>query len=442
MDINSFDPAERLGALRAAAEAASFPASGINANMHCHSFFSYNPDAMSPSAIALEGKKRALVAVGLCDFDVLDGLDEFLAAGDILSLKVTANIETRAYMEEFSDVDVNSPGEPGVVYMMGAGFPRVPKDGSNGKTILDGYKLGAGKRNEELVARINAALPEIALDYSRDVAPLTPAGNATERHIVSAYIAKAEERFGENAELARFWAKVLGTSENNAAETIADKLKLEDIVRAKLAKRGGIGYVQPTIDAFPKAKGFLQWVAACDAIPMLAWLDGTTPGESNADNLLDTAIGNGAASLNIIPDRNWNIADPGTKAIKTAKLAEVVEAADKRLLPINVGTELNKAGQPFNDDFETQALKPFKRTFIKGAMIFVGHTVLARFADFAYKGAKASAEFAEQAEMNDFFEKVGSAFAPSIETTGKLRDAGPEKAFAELADMAKTTETL
>jgi len=441
MSINSFDPSVRDTALKAAARE-EFPAPGENVNMHCHSFFSYNPNAMSPSAIALEARKRGLLAAGLCDFDVLDGLNEFLDAGDILSLKTTVNIETRAYMTEFADADVNSPGEPGVVYMMGAGFPRVPADGTKEKKTLDSYKLGARKRNEELVNRINNALPDIALDYAADVIPLTPAGNATERHIVSAYIAKAESRFGTGAKLADFWADILGTTPEKAAETASDRLKMEDVVRAKLAKRGGIGYTQPTLDAFPPAKDFLAWVAACDAIPMLAWLDGTTPGESDAEKLLDVSQANGAVSLNIIPDRNWNISDAETRALKTKKLAEVVAAAEKRDIPINIGTELNKAGQPFNDDLDVEALRPFKRTFLKGAMLFVGHTALARFADFPYRGAKASAEFADIKAMNDFFEKVGSAFTPSSSLAEQLIAAGPEKAFAQLADMAKGTKTI
>ena len=435
-NINSFDPAERGKALAEAAGNESFPAPGENLNMHCHSFFSYNPDSMSPSAIALEARRRGLIAAGLCDFDVLDGLDEFLAAGRTLSLKTTVNIETRTYVKELADVDVNSPGEPGVAYMMGAGFTRVPAPGTPERATLDGYRQGARKRNEALVERINAALPDIAINYERDVLPRTPSGNATERHIISAYVAAAEKRFGSGAPLVEFWSKVFGCSIEDATPVVSAPLKLEDMARAKLAKRGGIGYTQPSSDAFPPLKDFLSWVAACDAIPMLAWLDGTSPGESDADKLIEIAMANGATALNIIPDRNWNIADPEIKAVKTAKLAELVEAADKRLMPINIGTELNKSGQPFNDDLDAPALRPFKRTFTKGAMIMVGHTLLAEFADFPYRGEKANAEFADLGEMNDFFEAVGAAVVPSAELAEKLSASGPDKAFAILADIA------
>ena len=44
-----------------------------------------------------------------------------------------------------------------------------------------------------LIERINPRVPAIALGYEADVVPLTPLGAATERHIVSAYVAKAAD---------------------------------------------------------------------------------------------------------------------------------------------------------------------------------------------------------------------------------------------------------
>ena len=46
-----------------------------NLNLHFHSFFSYNAEGFSPSHIAWEARKAGLYAAGLCDFDVLDGLE-------------------------------------------------------------------------------------------------------------------------------------------------------------------------------------------------------------------------------------------------------------------------------------------------------------------------------------------------------------------------------
>ena len=110
--LDSFDPAERRQALKALAECggASLPAPSERVNMHLHSFFSYNTKGYSPSHIAWEARRQGLYAAGLCDFDVLDGLEEFLAAGQALGLRATVNLETRAFFSDYAQVDINSPG--------------------------------------------------------------------------------------------------------------------------------------------------------------------------------------------------------------------------------------------------------------------------------------------------------------------------------------------
>ena len=56
----------------------------------------------------------------------------------------------------------------------------------------DDLAARAQQRNEALVARVNAHLAPVTIDYAADVLPLTPNGNATERHIVAAYIAAVD----------------------------------------------------------------------------------------------------------------------------------------------------------------------------------------------------------------------------------------------------------
>jgi len=145
--LNDFDPATRRTALEELAIGGSaLPEEGTNVNMHFHSFFSYNARDYSPSRIAWEARKAGLYAAGLCDFDVLDGLEEFLCAGATLGLRATVNLETRAYLKEYAEHDISSPGEPGVTYIMGAGFAHLPEDGSPQAEGLAGYRGFRGVR--------------------------------------------------------------------------------------------------------------------------------------------------------------------------------------------------------------------------------------------------------------------------------------------------------
>jgi hypothetical protein len=389
--------------------------------MHFHSFFSFNAEDYSPSRIAWEARKSGLYAAALCDFDVLDGLDEFLDAGLTLGLRAAVHLETRAFLTAFRNADISSPGEPGVTYIMGAGFGRVPAADSPQGLGLLGYRTRARERNLALMERVNAHLPDIAVDYERDVLPLTPSGAATERHIVRAYLVKARQRFGDAAATATFWARTLGVKPEEAAALMARPPVMEEKVRSKLAKKGGVGYIQPSPDTFPKAEEFVRWVRSCDALPMIAWLDGTSDGERDAAALMEHMVALGAVALNIIPDRNWNVSDSAERSLKQAKLREIVALADRMALPINIGTEMNKRGLPFVDDLAGEALAPYRDTFLRGARIVTGHSVLLRHAGYSYVGAAAETDFPSRAARNAFFEAVGALPPLDAKSAAALR---------------------
>ena len=437
--LNSFDARERKDALKKlAAECKNtLPREGANVNMHFHSFFSYNAEGYSPSRIAWEARKAGLYAAGLCDFDVLDGLEEFLQAGLILGLRTTVNVETRAYVKEYADVDINSPGEHGVTYIMGAAFAQKPVEGSPQAKGLDEYRRRAKARNISLMKRINSRLTDIAIDYEKDVRPLTPSGSATERHIVTAYINKSKSVFEQPEKVAEFWSKILDMNFEETTLLLTDLPALEEAVRSKLVKRGGIGYEPPSVDTFPPVGEFLKWVASCEAIPMATWLDGTSGGEKNGRAMLECMKSKGAAALNLVPDRNWNISNPEVRAVKTKNLKDIVEIADSMNLPINIGTEMNKLGLPFVDNLDCEALRPFKETFLKGARIMVAHSLLLRYAGFSYISDKANSEFKDVKAKNSFFEAAGKLPAMTLKQSKKLQDMGKEKAFMWFNDTIK-----
>jgi len=433
----SFDEGMRRDALKQLAAVTRFPESGTNFNMHCHSFFSYNANGWSPSRVAYECRNSGLCASALCDFDVLDGLDEFLEAGRLLALRTAVHLETRAYVPELSAVDISSPGEPGVTYIMGCGFTGIPAAGTEQAKTLAQLRLGAQDRNLALIARVNDALPAIAINYARDVQPLTPKGVATERHIMRAYRLQAEKAFPGTAARAAFWTPLLTCTVSDYPSIEANIPKMEDLVRNALAKRGGIGYIQPTDKTFPLSDDFTLWVRACGAIPTIAWLDGTSGGEAKCDHLLDLMTAKGCAALNIIPDRNWNLKNPAEAALKQSKLAEVVKGCVRRDLPINIGTEMNKGGLPFVDDLAGPVLRAYAAEFAQGMRIMVGQTLLAAYAHAPYLGERAQAEFRDIKKRNAFYASVGALPPLTAKCADALREAGSDQAFSMLADAGR-----
>ncbi len=437
--LNSFDANTRKQALAAlAADAPNVSLRDpLHVNMHCHTSFSYNGYDASPSGVGWKAKEDGWHAAGICDFDVLDGLDEFLAAGDLLGVRATANMETRVFFEEYADKEINSPGEPGVYYFMGAGFTAPPSPGTPAAAQLAAMGTGVEKRNRGLVDRVNAALAPVVLDYDADVLPLTPNGNATERHICAAYYAKGNTALTDDAERLAFWAEKLSTPTETMAGILADPMAFSDLIRAKLMKRGGPGYVQPGRDTFPLLDDVISMILACQAIPMATWLDGMTAGEADIMAILECQMAKGVAALNIVPDRNWNLKDPELAAKKVEKLHECVAAAGRLNLPVNVGTELNKYGQLWVDDFTAAPMAAVAESFIRGANVMVGHTTLLRFADFSYVGDAAKAEFSDTAKRNDFFAAVGALPPVTEEITQRFAAGSAATNLSQIHNAAK-----
>ncbi len=432
----SFDALEREAALKEFFSNKEFPASDTGRiNLHLHSFFSYNAEGWSPTRLAVEGKELGLYAVGLVDFDVLEGLEEFYEACAFLKIRPSVALETRTFSKTFGDKVIDSPGEPGVSYVCAAGFPKAPDVGTPENGFLLGLSDTASQRNEALVQRINEGLSEISISYADDVLPLSPGSSPTERHIVEAYIQKSAEVFSNEKDLAGFWQNVLEVEGNCIGELISDHAKFRDEVRAKLAKRGGIGYTQPDEKTFPPIESFFAWAKQSGAIPMESWLDGTSEGESDALSYLETSKDLGAEALNIIPDRNWNISDAETKAIKLKNLGDILKAAASLDFPVQIGTEMNKVGQPPYDPILTSDLKPYHQQFLEGAQIITGHVLLSRYADFSYSGEKAAEKFGEDIkEKNLFFKQVGELSPLGLKESRALKEVGPEDAYTIIND--------
>jgi hypothetical protein len=375
--LDSFDPAERRKALEVLCERvesgeAALPSPGQAVNLHFHTFFSYNCRGYSPSRIAWHARKTGLAVAGIVDFDVLDGLDEFYEAGDLLDLRATVGIETRVFVPEFADKEINSPGEPGIAYHMGAGMPSAALEGE-AAAFQKRLAATSGNRNRELVGRVNEYLQEIAIDYESDVLPLTPSGNATERHIALAYVRRAVEALGEGSGLEEFWAQKLGT--DASLLDLPAGAKLQNAVRAKTMKRGGVGYIQPDGGSFPTMEEMNQFVLDAGGIPTYAWLDGTSAGEQEIEDLLEVAMSTGVRALNIIPDRNYT---PGREDEKLSNLRQVVRLAGKLGLTLVVGTEMNSPGQKFVDDLASAELAPFAPLFLEGGRAVYEHSARAR----------------------------------------------------------------
>ncbi len=387
------------------------------ANMHCHTFFSFSGYGFSPTALAWLARKNGYKLIGMIDFDVFDGVDEFLAACDTVGVRGSTGIETRVYFPQFASRETNSPGEPGVTYHIGLGFAAGEPPAAVSPILADMGRRAA-ERNRAMLERVNAYLAPVRVDYEADVLPLTPAGNATERHMLTAYVAAAERIAPDPV---AFWAEKLKLEPPQVAALMPNLAAFKNVLRARLMKRGGVGYVQPGPDTFPSVAEVNRLITGCGGLPCVGWLDGLSAGEAAVEELLTLHLQSGSVTLNIIPDRNWNLKDPDDKRRKLAKLYEIVEWAGKLDLPLNIGTEMNAEGQILLDDFDAPELEPVRGAFMDGAYFIYGHVTAQRALGLGYQSDWAQRHLPTRRERNQFYTTLGQAIEPGPDGLARLR---------------------
>ncbi len=405
--VNNFDLSTRRQALTKLAAEEDFPAVGNFVNAHAHTFYSFNYKGYSPSRFVLEARREGLEMGGIVDFDVLDGLEEFWEASRLLDLKGCVGIESRVFVPEFSDREINSPGEPGISYHMDTGFTSTDIPAS-AQAFLDNMRSTSAERNQAMVKRVNEFLSPLVLDYDFDVLPLTPNGNATERHLCLAYARKAASMFPEESDLRTFWSEKLGVAQEDIKE-LPEGRPITDLIRAKTMKQGGVGYVKPDSGSFPKMAEMNEFSLLCGAIPTFTWLDGCSNGEQSIEELVEVGRSTGVAAFNIIPDRNYT---PGQKDQKLENLNQVVKLTQDLGLPLLGGTEMNSPGQKFVDDFSSAELAPHHNLFLRGSWILHAHSTLQRYAGMGYLSDWAENQFSGVESKNDFYASFGESFSP------------------------------
>jgi hypothetical protein len=247
---------------------------------------------------------------------------------------------------------------------------------------------------------------------------------------VVAYLGAAER---SGVDLVDFWADKLDVTHEQVASAIKDFAKFQTLIRAKLMKGGGVGYIQPTPDLFPSVEEFHELTEACEALPCAAWLDGTSAGEQAIGGLLELLMSKGVVALNIVPDRNWNIPDHEVRRLKVQNLYDVVQLAKDLALPLNVGTEMNSFRQKVIDDFDAPELAPVRQAFLDGAYFIYGHTVLQRALGLGYQSQWAQTHFPTRRERNEFYTRLGYAVPPGEAGRSRLTQMDPSISPGDLS---------
>ncbi|MCX7668185.1 MAG: hypothetical protein N2Z84_04565, partial [Atribacterota bacterium] len=260
---------------------------------------------------------------------------------------------------------------------------------------------------------------------------LTPSQNPTERHLVVALAAKAEQCIPDLEERVKFWSEKLEEKPEKVRALLPDRASFYDLVRMKLMKFGGVGYVKQDAGDFPTLQEVNEMILELGAIPSFSWLYGLSSGEQDTARLFDFCLDRGVETIFFVPDRNWNVPNEEERRVKVEKMYRMVEEAKKRSMPIFVGTELNRYGQKFVDDFGSPYLAPLAPYFLWSASLLWGHVVMELGSGRGYSSSWAKKYLLDRRVRNEFFARLGEQTPPVREIIDMVSQKSTEALIAE-----------
>jgi hypothetical protein len=353
---------ERLSALRQlCAQLGPRPHRGTNCHIHTSESFSV---FRSPTEAVWQAAREGLAVLGINDHYTIAGHEEFRRACEIAGIEAVFSLEAVA-MDRVAEADgllLNDPDNPGRVYLCGKGVTRNPPASSTEMRNLARMRAALERRNREMTEKVDALFKDrLYADGPtwESVRGLTPRGNATERHLAWATLARLRE-----------WAAAQGVSLSEAIANCcgaappagADDAALQIFLRAKLLKAGAPCFVRESEEAFVSVEELRRIFLAFGSIPTYPVLGNpVTSGERDIEALLDRLEATGFHAIEVIPHRNTR-----------QRLSEIVSTARRRWWPVFNGTEHNTPeARSLLDPF---ALDPeFEPWFRESAALLLGH---------------------------------------------------------------------
>jgi hypothetical protein len=373
---------------------------GTNCHIHTSESFSV---FRSPTEAVWQAAREGLAVLGINDHYTIAGHEEFRRACEIAGLAAAFSLEAVAMDRdaEAQGVLLNDPGNPGRVYLCGKGVTRIPPDSCLEMLNLARMRAALERRNREITGKVATLFGErMHADGPtwESVVGLTPRGNATERHVAWATLARLREwAAAQGVSLPEAIAQLCGA----APPTGADDAALQIFLRAKLLKAGAPCFVRESEEAFVSVEELRRIFLAFGAIPTYPVLGNpVTSGERDIGALLERLEGAGFYAIEVIPHRNTR-----------ERLAEIVSTARRRWWPVFNGTEHNTPeAKPILDPF---ALDPeFEPWFRKSAALLLGHQRLVVQGEAGYVDLEGRPTIADPRARFEHVSRAGCSTAP------------------------------
>jgi len=280
-------------------------------NCHVHTPYSFSAFE-SIDQIFRMANDEDVVVVGINDFFVTDGYDEFYKKA--LSLKVFPefNIEFIGLLkeEQKKGIRVNDPNNPGRTYFCGKGLDYPFHLSEENKRLLNNVIISSQLQLKSMIDKLNDILQKINSPFLLDFEEIKEQFAkelVRERHIAKAIRFYTNEYFSNDDEKRDFYNKLF--NEKSLKANLSNFTEVEEEIRANLLKAGGIAFVPETEEAFLPIEIIIDIIIDAGGIPCYPVLlddknGNFTEFEKDITKLINRLKDLKVSCIEVIPNRN------------------------------------------------------------------------------------------------------------------------------------------
>jgi hypothetical protein len=310
-------------------------------NCHLHTPYSFSAFSSIKEIFQLAQKENIRV-VGINDFFTTDGYDEFNSFAVKYKIYPLFNIEFIGLSKEFQQqgIRINDPNNPGRIYLSGKGLKYPFSLPEEHIRLLKSVQEESQQQVKEMIGKVNKFFKQagigIRLDYD-EIRTLYAKSLVRERHLAKAVYETVQKRSESSGEKANNLLSLI-YSGAVPSSPINDRISVENEIRSRLFKSGGIAFVPEDESAFLSVSQITEIVIAAGGIPCYpvllddakgAFTDFEKDYEKMHNDLVRLKIG----CIELIPNRN-----------SSEVLEKFVSFFRTKNFPVCFGTEHNSPG--------------------------------------------------------------------------------------------------
>lgn len=241
----------------------------VKVNAHLHTPYSFSSFQQLEDLFRMSNEEKVEV-LGINDFNTMAGYSEFAKLCSKYRKLPLFNIEFMGLLRHEQDlgVRVNDPTNPGRIYLCGKGLDFPVSLSGRPMEILEELRRESDRQTDQMVKKLSAYLsgidPNLVLEYS-EILENHSGGMVRERHIARRLRLLVFQHFKEERARKEILERIYGGRPGEAE--INNHVAIEDEIRTRLLKQGGIAYVKEEPSAFPEAHLVVDLIEKAGGIP-------------------------------------------------------------------------------------------------------------------------------------------------------------------------------